>query len=174
MNKFVIKEGAYMIPNELVVAKIERFFNPTLDEALEDMSTFKTLNAKHAGLQSANVVRRYLQNKQKVLSFVKEEKRKEFIVQYSQVFEKVCIESDKVVRSQLLNWEHAASIMMLLNSRTDWNKVTQTLSSQKHDSQTLKDLTSNIVRFSPYGLDFVEHFFGPKERHRFEKLTSSI
>ena len=148
-------------------------FKPTIDNAIRDMKTsmlfFLTKNNKFY----SSVANKYMKDKEKFLPFVIEERREKFIESYAEWFQEVGTVDDKIIAWELLNWEHAGDIMMLLSDNTDWSLVDETLHLQGHTGGTISALVSKVLDFSPYGLDFVEHIWGAEERKKAEKEIAS-
>jgi hypothetical protein len=144
---------------------------PTIDEAIHDMKITKLFHITKDGKFDSIVVKKYLKDKEKYLPFIKEENREEFMTEYSQIFQELKTEndSDAYAAFRLQSWEHSGDIMMLLNDNTDWDVVDNTLHLQGHTGGTFSCLTSKVLHFSPYGLDFVEHIYGIEERIKTEE-----
>lgn len=153
---------------------VEKMFEPTIDNAIRDMRTSKLLFLTKDNKFYSCIANKYMRDKEKFLPFIKEEKQKEFITTYAQIFQEVGSESDEFIAYRLLNWEHAGDVMMLLNSNTDWNSVDELLHSQGHSGGTMSCLAQKVLYFSPYGLDFIEHIWGVEERIKAEKEMNAI
>lgn len=153
---------------------VRKMFEPTIDNAIRDMKMSKLLFLTKDNKFYSMISSEYLEDKKKFLPFIKEEKQKEFMDNYAQVFQEVGTEPDTIIALKLLNWEHSGNIMMLLSDDTDWKVVDETLHNQGHSGSTINSLYSKIVYFSPYGLDFIEHLFGVEERLKAEKEISNI
>lgn len=79
-----------------------------------------------------------------------EEKKKEFMEAYAQIFQEVGVATDTEIAWRLLNWEHSGEVMMLLNSSTDWNSVDELLHNQGHTFLLVRTIlffnTTNLSR----------------------------
>lgn len=149
--------------------EVKKLFEPTIDNAIRDMKLSKLFFLTKDGKFYSHIAREYMKDKEKFLPFIKEEERERFMSEYSQVFQEVGTEPDEDIAWRLLNWEHSGDIMMLLSDNTDWDAVDNAIHIQGHSGGTMSCLTSKIIYFSPYGLDFVEHMYGIKARRKTEK-----
>ena len=149
--------------------KIKKIFEPTIDNAIRDMKYSKMLHLTKNNKFYSIIANEYLTDKEKFLPFIKPDKREEFMNKYSEVFQDVGIESDELIAYILLNYEHSGNIMMLLNENTNWDLIDETLEQQGHTGSTFNFLANKVLYYSPYGLDFIEHEFGAKERKKVEK-----
>lgn len=152
---------------------VKKMFEPTIDNAIRDMKMSKLIFLTKDGKFYSSIAREYMKDKEKFLPFIKEEERERFMSEYSQIFQKVGTEPDADIAWKLLNWEHSGDIMMLLSDNTDWNTVDNAIHLQGHSGGTMSILTSKILYFSPYGLDFVEHIWGVEARVKAEKEIAS-
>lgn len=152
---------------------VKQIFEPTIDNAIHDMKISKLLFLTKDNKFYSSVANEYMKDKEKFLPFIIDEKKKEFIITYTQIFQEVGIEDDTELAWRLLNWEHSGEVMMLLNANTDWNSVDELLHIQGHTGGTMSCLASKILYFSPYGLDFIEHIWGVEERIKIEKELTS-
>ena len=150
--------------------KIKKIFEPTIDNAIRDMKYSKMLHLTKNNKFYSSIATEYLKDKEKFLPFIKLDKREEFMNNYSQVFQDVGVESDELIAYILLNYEHSGNIMMLLNDSSDWELIHSVLEQQGHTGSTFIFLANKVLYYSPYGLDFIEHEFGAKERKKVEKL----
>ena len=153
---------------------VRKMFEPTIDNAIRDMRISKLLFLTKDNKFYSRIANEYMRDKEKFLPFVIEERQKEFISKYTQVFQEVGVVDDTEIACRLLNWEHSGYIMMLLNANTDWNVVDELLHLQGHSGGTISCLTSKVLYFSPYGLDFIEHIWGVEERIKTEKEIASL
>lgn len=158
--------------NQKNKTKAEKIFEPTIDNSIRDMKIAKMFHLTKKDKFYSSIANEYLKDKEKFLPFIIPEKQEEFMNKYSTVFQEVGIESDKLIAYILLNYEHSGDIMMLLNENTNWDMVDSTLEHQGHTGGTLNFLANKVLFFSPYGLDFIEHVFGIKERLQAEKELS--
>lgn len=153
---------------------VKKIFEPTIDNAIRDMRISKSLFLTKNNIFYSSIANEYMKDKEKFLPFIVEEKQKEFITTYAHIFQEVGIADDTVIAWKLLNWEHSGYVMMLLSADTDWNSVDKLLHSQGHTGWTMSCLTSKILYFSPYGLNFIEHVWGVEERIKAEKKIASL
>lgn len=152
---------------------VKKMFEPTIDNAIRDMRISKSLFLTKDNKFYSSIANEYMRDKEKFLPFIIEEKKKEFMATYTQIFQEVGMSDDTVIAWRLLNWEHSGDVMMLLNADTDWNSVDELLHKQGHTGGTMSCLASKILYFSPYGLDFIEHIWGVEERIKAEKEIAS-
>lgn len=155
--------------NQEINTQVEKIFEPTIDNAIRDMKLAKKLHLTKNKKFYSSIANEYLKDKEKFLPFIIPDKQEEFMNKYSENFQEVGIESDQLIAYVLLNFEHSGDIMMLLNKNTNWDLVDKTLEAQGHTGGTFNFLANKILYFSPYGLDFIEHVFGTKERKKVEK-----
>jgi len=148
---------------------VKKMFEPTIDNAIRNMRISKLLFLTKDNKFYSSIANEYMKDKEKFLPFIIEEKKKEFISKYTQVFQEVGVVDDTEIAWRLLNWEHSGYVMMLLKADTDWNAVDELLHLQGHTGGTMSCLTSKVLYFSPYGLDFIEHIWGVEERIKVEK-----
>ncbi len=153
---------------------VKKMFEPTINNAIRDMRISKSLFLTKDNKFYSSISNEYMKDKEKFLPFIIEEKKKEFITAYAQIFQEVGIADDTEIACRLLNWEHSGDVMMLLNTDTDWNSVDELLHLQGHTGGTMSCLASKILYFSPYGLDFIEHIWGVEERIKVEKEITSV
>ena len=153
---------------------VKKTFEPTIDNAIQDMKMSKSLFLTKDNKFYSSIVNEYMRDKKKFLPFIIEEKQKEFMTTYTQIFQEVGVADDTEIAWRLLNWEHSGDVMMLLNANTDWNSVDELLHLQGHSGGTMNCLASKILYFSPYGLDFIEHIWGVEERVKAEKEIASV
>lgn len=153
---------------------VKKLFEPTIDNAIRDMRMSKLLFLTKDNKFYSTIAAEYMRDKEKFLPFILEEKQKEFISKYTQIFQEVGIVDDTEIARRLLNWEHSGDVMTLLNDDTDWNAVDELLHLQGHTGGTMSCLASKILYFSPYGLDFIEHIWGVEEKLKAEKEISSL
>ena len=153
---------------------VKKMFEPTIDNAIRDMRMSKLLFLTKDNKFYSSIANEYMRDKEKFLPFIIEEKQKEFISKYTQIFQGVGVVDDTEIAMRLLNWEHSGEIMMLLNADTNWNAVDALLHSQGHSGGTMSCLASKVLYFSPYGLDFIEHILGVEERKKAEKEMASL
>ena len=149
--------------------KVERIFEPIIDNAIRDMRIAKKLHLTKDNKFYSSIANAYMKDKEKFLPFIITDKKEEFMSEYSQIFQEVGKERDESIAYRLLNFEHSGDIIMLLNANTNWDLVDSTLEQQGHTGGTFNCLANKILYFSPYGLDFIEHAFGSKERIQSEK-----
>lgn len=152
-----------------IETKVKTIFEPTIDNAIRDMRIAKKLHLTKNNKFYSSIANEYMKDKEKFLPFVITDKKEEFMSEYSQIFQEVGNECDESIAYRLLNFEHSGDIMMLLNANTDWDLVDSTLEQQGHTGGTFNCLANKVLYFSPYGLDFIEHAFGSKERIQAEK-----
>lgn len=150
--------------NQEINTQVEKIFEPTIDNAIRDMKLAKKLHLTKNNKFYSSIANEYLKDKEKFLPFIIPDKQEEFMNKYSENFQEVGIESDQLIAYVLLNFEHSGDIMMLLNKNTNWDLVDKTLEAQGHTGGTFNFLANKILYFSPYGLDFIEHVFGTKEK----------
>lgn len=153
---------------------VKKMFEPTIDNAIRDMRMSKLLFLTKDNKFYSSIANEYMRDKEKFLPFIIEEKQKEFMTTYTQIFQEVGVVDDTEIALRLLNWEHSGDVMMLLNADTDWNSVDELLHLQGHTGGTMSCLASKILYFSPYGLDFIEHIWGVEERVKAEKEIVSV
>lgn len=153
---------------------VRKMFEPTIDNAIRDMRMSKLLFLTKDNKFYSSIANEYMRDKEKFLPFIIEEKQKEFISKYTQIFQEVGVVDDTEIAWRLLNWEHSGDVMMLLNADTDWNAVDELLHLQGHTGGTMSCLASKVLYFSPYGLDFIEHIWGVEERKKAEKEMASL
>ena len=153
---------------------LKKLLEPTIDNAIRDMKMSKLLFLTKDNKFYSSIANEYMSDKEKFLPFIIEEKKKEFIEKYTQVFQEVGVVDDTQIAFKLLNWEHSGDVMMLLNANTDWNAVDELLHLQGHTGKTMSYLASKILYFSPYGLEFIEHIWGVEERIKAEKEMVSL
>ena len=152
---------------------VEKMFEPTIDNAIKDMRMSKLLFLTKDNKFYSSIANEYMRDKEKFLPFIIEEKQEEFMTTYAQIFQEVGVEADTAIAWQLLNWEHSGDVMMLLNADTDWKSVDELLRLQGHTGGTMSCLSSKILYFSPYGLDFIEHIWGIEERVKIEEKAKA-
>lgn len=148
---------------------VEKMFEPTINNAIRDMRTSKLCFLTKDNKFYSSIANAYMKDKEKFLPFIIEEKQKEFISEYTQIFQEAGDVHDTEIAWRLLNWEQSGEVMMLLNADTDWNAVDELLHLQGHTGATMSCLSEKVLYFSPYGLDFIEHTWGFKERVKVEK-----
>ena len=153
---------------------VKKMFEPTIDNAIRDMRMSKLLFLTKDNKFYSSIANEYMRDKEKFLPFIIEEKKKEFISKYTQIFQEVGVVDDTKIAWRLLNWEHSGDVMMLLNADTDWKAVDELLHLQGHTGGTMSCLASKVLYFSPYGLDFIEHIGGVEEREKAEKEMASL
>lgn len=153
---------------------IQKLFEPTIENAIRDMKISKLFFLIKDNKFYSSIANEYMRDKEKFLPFIIEDKQKEFISKYTQVFQGVGIVDDSDIAWTLQSWEHSGNVMMLLNANTDWNAVDDLLHLQGHSGGTMNCLASKVLYFSPYGLDFIEHIWGVKERKKVEKEMNSL
>ena len=153
---------------------VKKIFEPTIDNAIRNMRMSKLFFITEDNKFYSSIADAYIRDKEKFLPFIIKEKQKEFMERYAQIFQEVGVVDDTEIAYRLLNWEHSGYVMMLLNADTDWNLVDELLHSQGHTGGTMSCLASKILYFSPYGLDFIEHIWGVKERIKAEKEIVSV
>lgn len=153
---------------------VKKMLEPTIDNAIRDMMISKMLFLTKDNKFYSDVANEYMKDKEKFLPFIKEEKQKEFIAKYTEVFQEVGITNHTEIALRLLNWQHSGDVMMLLSADTDWNSVDELLHLQGHSGGTMSCLASKILYFSLYGLDFIEHIWGAEERVKAEKEIESF
>lgn len=153
---------------------VKKMLEPIIDNAIRDMMISKMLFLTKDNKFYSDIANEYMKDKEKFLPFIKEEKQTEFITTYTEVFQEVGITNHTEIALRLLNWEHSGDVMMLLSADTDWNSVDELLHLQGHSGGTMSCLTSKILYFSPYGLDFIEHIWGVEERVKAEKEIESF
>lgn len=155
--------------NQEIKTKVEEIFEPTIDNAIRDMKIAKRLFLTKNNKFYSSIANEYMKDKEKFLPFIITDKKEEFMYEYSQIFQEVGNECDESIAYRLLNFERSGDIMMLLNANTNWDLVDNTLEKQGHTGRTFNCLANKVLYFSPYGLDFIEHAFGIKERIQAEK-----
>ena len=153
---------------------VKKMFEPTIDNAIRDMRISKSLFLTKDNKFYSSIANEYMKDKEKFLPFIIEEKQREFMTTYTQIFQEVGVAEDTEIAWRLLNWEHSGDVMMLLNADTDWNSVDELLHLQGHTGGSMSCLASKILYFSPYGLDFIEHIWGVEERVKAEKEIVSV
>lgn len=154
--------------------EVKKMFAPTINNAIRDMKSSKLFFLTKENKFYSSIANAYMRDKEKFLPFIIEEKQKKFISQYAQIFQEVGVDPDTEIAWRLLNWEQTGEVMMLLKSNTDWNAVDELLRLQSHSGRTMNCLASKILHFSPYGLDFIEHVYGVKERKKAEKKIAHM
>lgn len=137
---------------------VKKMLDPTIDNAMRDMRISKLIFLTKNNKFYSSIADEYMKDKEKFLPFIIEEKKEEFMTTYTQIFQEVGIADDTEIAARLLNWEQSGDVMMLLNADTDWNSVDKLLHSQSHTEWTMNSLALKIRHFSPYGLDFIEHY----------------
>lgn len=142
---------------------VEKMFEPTINNAIRDMRTSKLCFLTKDNKFYSSTANAYMKDKEKFLPFIIEEKQKEFISEYTQIFQEVGDVHDTEIAWRLLNWEQSGEVMMLLNADTDWNAVDELLHLQGHTGATMSCLSEKVLYFSPYGLDFIEHIWNLKK-----------
>ena len=152
---------------------VKKMLEPTIDNAIRDMKISRLLFLTKDNKFFSSIADEYMEDKKRFLPFIKEEKREQFFEEYSNIFQDVEIQDDTHIAWRLLNWEHTGKIMMLLSENTDWDAVDKEIHLQGHSGHTMSCLTSKVVYFSPYGLDFVEHVWGIEKRIKAEKEIAS-
>ena len=153
---------------------VKKMFEPTINNAIRDMRISKSLFLTKDNKFYSSIANEYMKDKEKFLPFIIEEKQREFMTTYTQIFQEVGVAEDTEIAWRLLNWEHSGDVMMLLNADTDWNSVDELLHLQGHTGGSMSCLASKILYFSPYGLDFIEHIWGVEERVKAEKEIVSV
>lgn len=153
---------------------VKKMFEPTIDNAIRDMRISKSLFLTKDNKFYSSIANEYMKDKEKFLPFIIEEKQREFMTTYTQIFQEVGVAEDTEIAWRLLNWEHSGDVMMLLNADTDWNSVDELLHLQGHTGGSMSCLASKILYFSTYGLDFIEHIWGVEERVKTEKEIVSV
>ena len=153
---------------------VKKMLEPTIDNAIRDMRMSKLLFLTKDNKFYSSIANEYMRDKEKFLPFIIEEKQKEFISKYTQIFQEVGVVDDTEIAWRLLNWEHSGEIMMLLNTDTNWNAVYALLHLQGHSVETMSCLAAKVLYFSTYGLDFIEHIYSIEERQKAEKVMASL
>ncbi len=153
---------------------VKKMLEPTIDNAIRDMKMSKLLFLTKDNKFYSSIADEYMKDKEKFLPFIIEEKKKEFISKYTQVFQEVGVVDDTEITCRLLNWEHAGNVMMLLKADTNWNTVYELLHLQGYNGENISYLASKVLYFSPYGLEFIEHILGVEERKKAEKEMASL
>ena len=139
--------------------KVRNLNEPTKENAIRDMFFSKLLFLTKNNKFLSFIVNEYMDDKKKYLPYIIEEKREQFINDYSAVFQHVQSPTDDDVYYELLNWEHACEIMEMLNESTDWKAVDQKIKEHGHSGYTMGRMAGKIEFFSPYGSDFIKHVY---------------
>lgn len=163
-----------VVNKEEVEALVQKMFEPTIDNAIKDMKWSKAFYITKDRKFYSPIANEYMEDKKKFLPFIIPEKQKEFMDMYWRCFEDVGIKDDTDVAYRLLNWEHTGQMMMLLNENTNWDEVDKLIEKQGHTGGTMGLLVHKVIRFSAYGLDFLEHVYGAETRKRVEKELEDI
>lgn len=149
--------------------RVQKMFEPTIDNAIKNMRWSKILHITKDRQFYSPIANEYMEDKKKFLPFIIPEKQEEFMRLYWKCFEDIGTQDDATIAYRLLNWEHSGDVMMLLNSNTNWYEVDKLIARQGHTGQTMSMLTNKIIKFSAYGLEFLEHVYGTEARQKVEK-----
>lgn len=132
----------------------------TIEDLISSMNMSKVLSTQKDAKFNDSTIEYYLQDKKKLLPFVKEKKQQEFITLYSSFYKVVGKVPDDTITTVLLEWALFEEILVLLNSNMDLKIISKVIANQGHTYQSLNRLIYNIAYFSEHGLQLIEELFG--------------
>ena len=139
---------------------VAKLFELTPKNVIRNMRITKSLHVKKDGEFYSSMANKYVAKMNKYSKFCKEEEQENWIKGIQYVISYAGEVMDYVLIDELYSYQNASEIMELLNSNKDWNEVKKTVQIQGHTGATISSLGQKLLRFSPYGVEFVENVIG--------------